>query len=444
MTIDADPTTTKNPRKSSDRRIEANRINAKKSTGPKTAAGKAASSQNARKHGLRAAITVLPHEDLLQFERHCQDFYAALQPRDAVEAKLVSDAISSAWRLDRAVKNETAVLSKKVQAAALLHEIAFHEEFATLRRALPSNPRKVCVQLRMSTLGCQWMIDQLSMLITTLETRGFWYPSERDVVLNIFGLTTEDLFLDSLAYEIVAAFVSAGWSTETNGDLFRVQALIRSGAPEGMAIWEYRHRVDCLARATREADPEASRAKLIDLLRPELETLAARVDLLRPIEETLRNTSSDREMVDTTRDGELRLRYEAMHRRDFQKAIRELEFYRKTFKSIEVEETPDLPAMAEYRSIIAPNEAKALPADPRHEPENRPRNPAADTAKSAIPDLVDEVQGTRKSLGFPPRERHELNELIDDTIPDLNQLRSWADQIEDEQNARAVDNELLK
>jgi hypothetical protein len=36
--------------------IEANRRNARKSTGPKTAAGKAASSRNALTHGLTASI----------------------------------------------------------------------------------------------------------------------------------------------------------------------------------------------------------------------------------------------------------------------------------------------------------------------------------------------------------------------------------------------------
>ena len=46
-----------------EKQIQANRNNAKKSTGPRTEQGKAASSQNALKHGLLARDAVLPGED---------------------------------------------------------------------------------------------------------------------------------------------------------------------------------------------------------------------------------------------------------------------------------------------------------------------------------------------------------------------------------------------
>jgi hypothetical protein len=53
---------TENPRTTTEAQINANRENAKKSTGPRTAEGKAASSRNGLKHGLRAVrIPQLPY-----------------------------------------------------------------------------------------------------------------------------------------------------------------------------------------------------------------------------------------------------------------------------------------------------------------------------------------------------------------------------------------------
>ena len=51
----------------SKKQIEANRRNAKKSTGPKTEEGKAKSSTNARKHGLTSRQVWLSDEDEERF-----------------------------------------------------------------------------------------------------------------------------------------------------------------------------------------------------------------------------------------------------------------------------------------------------------------------------------------------------------------------------------------
>jgi len=47
----------------SKRQIEANRANAKRSTGPRTAAGKATSSQNARRHSLASVRKAMSEND---------------------------------------------------------------------------------------------------------------------------------------------------------------------------------------------------------------------------------------------------------------------------------------------------------------------------------------------------------------------------------------------
>jgi hypothetical protein len=49
--------------------ILANQQNAQKSTGPRSPEGKAASAQNAAKHGLSSAFRVLQHEDQGEFDQ---------------------------------------------------------------------------------------------------------------------------------------------------------------------------------------------------------------------------------------------------------------------------------------------------------------------------------------------------------------------------------------
>lgn len=106
--VDMNPQTAKKP--VSEAKIEANRANAQKSTGPKTPEGKAASSQNATKHGLTAGHMVLPNESVAEFERFRAELLDALQPSGPLEEHFAERVVVSKWRLDRATKAETEAL----------------------------------------------------------------------------------------------------------------------------------------------------------------------------------------------------------------------------------------------------------------------------------------------------------------------------------------------
>jgi hypothetical protein len=84
-----------------DKQIEANRLNAQKSTGPRTPEGKAASSQNAIIHGLRARAVVLPGEDQQAFDELLQSLRGEYQPQAASEDLLVQQAAITWWKLTR-------------------------------------------------------------------------------------------------------------------------------------------------------------------------------------------------------------------------------------------------------------------------------------------------------------------------------------------------------
>jgi hypothetical protein len=91
--------------------IEANRLNAQKSTGPRTAEGKATASHNAVKHGLLAEQVVIHGEDPAQFDLYREGMIAELAPEGAVEMMLAERAVSLAWRLRRAERLQSAVFA---------------------------------------------------------------------------------------------------------------------------------------------------------------------------------------------------------------------------------------------------------------------------------------------------------------------------------------------
>jgi hypothetical protein len=93
-------------------RVITNRENAQHSTGPKTSEGKAASSRNAGKHFLTSKQVVIPGEDPAEYDAHRANLISSLKPANAVEADLVEELVANSWRLKRAHRFETAILSE--------------------------------------------------------------------------------------------------------------------------------------------------------------------------------------------------------------------------------------------------------------------------------------------------------------------------------------------
>jgi hypothetical protein len=88
--------------------ILANRSNAQKSTGPRTAEGKAAVAQNAVKHGLAARSVVVSGEDPGEFEFYRERMLDELDPVGEMEFSLAERIVGLSWRLKRAEKLQAA------------------------------------------------------------------------------------------------------------------------------------------------------------------------------------------------------------------------------------------------------------------------------------------------------------------------------------------------
>jgi hypothetical protein len=89
------------------RQIEANRRNARKSTGPTTEEGKQRSRCNAIRHGLTAETVIGALEDAEDYKAFEAGIIADYDAQSAVERELVLRLASLLWRLRRATTMET-------------------------------------------------------------------------------------------------------------------------------------------------------------------------------------------------------------------------------------------------------------------------------------------------------------------------------------------------
>ena len=95
----------------SEKKTEANRRNALKSTGPKTPEGKAAVRLNALRHGLLSRETLLPGEDEEALRELGERLRAEMQPVGELENLLVDRIVSAYWRLRRLCRVEAGIFA---------------------------------------------------------------------------------------------------------------------------------------------------------------------------------------------------------------------------------------------------------------------------------------------------------------------------------------------
>jgi len=121
---------------SSAARLQANRANARRSTGPVTVEGRAAVSLNARDHGLySSAHPVLPGENAALYEEIRQEYYNLYRPESVRERSLVEEAVSAYWRLKRCAFLEAGLLQLGMAEAPQAGEAAGAELPPQLRMA---------------------------------------------------------------------------------------------------------------------------------------------------------------------------------------------------------------------------------------------------------------------------------------------------------------------
>ena len=131
------------------RQFQANRLNALKSTGPRTEEGKRISRRNALRHGLTAETVIDGLEDSEDYRGFEAAIIADYDAETAVERELVLRLASLLWRLRRIIAIETDLF--QIQAEILRDR---RNEVTTLHGELPDQAPEVLTLAEADRLSC--------------------------------------------------------------------------------------------------------------------------------------------------------------------------------------------------------------------------------------------------------------------------------------------------
>lgn len=124
----------------SPKKIESNRRNSQKSTGPRTHRGKAASRFNALQLGVFASSRLLPGENSADYNRAATDLLQDCRPTGAVQKIFADQIVGAFWRLRR-IEHAEQTYFKEIKRGQMLRFIdALSEDEIVRWKAASSRP----------------------------------------------------------------------------------------------------------------------------------------------------------------------------------------------------------------------------------------------------------------------------------------------------------------
>ena len=274
------PTECKKKRVVTEKMIQANRANAKKSTGPKTAVGKEKSRRNSLKHGMCSKTDILPTE----LDAKVQDRYSKwsdqLRPEGFVEATLIKRAVSCDVKLDWLDQQFHLIVAKQTREAGNRFDTREHKAALLEAESLDADPQETVANLRQSVAGCDWLIEEWKTLQDSLSD----------------GLSNP---------QIARAFRLMG--IDPSGELSEEQSSIQS-----------------LLIGT-QTDADSSREMVHNLIQSTIDkTIQLRDQENAPLHGELRGQSQASSMLPKGKNGAIWPRYQGIHSKGFHQALHDL------------------------------------------------------------------------------------------------------------------------
>ena len=170
----------------------ANRINALKSTGPKTVEGKNRSRQNATKHGFCASVVAVHGDDPEALAARHDAWQAELNPDDrALDGYLVARLVRTSARLDRFDNVHAARAGKSATDVRKVRYERRMREVDELAEMLLTGRCGVAVRrLMLTSEGCEYLIGEWNLMRPGLEPPPHWDGADQVRVLRLMGHET--------------------------------------------------------------------------------------------------------------------------------------------------------------------------------------------------------------------------------------------------------------
>jgi hypothetical protein len=330
-------------------RLEANRRNAQRSTGPRDCER---SKFNALKHGMRAKTPVLQDEDPQALAARKASWSATLAPQNDLEQRAVDDDVAYSWLQDRARRAQLARLDDIFLDHGVAEAKAIAKEVEDLGRRLftdrmgpvtfyptgcdydagecertestsyagegkkdSDHPADLVLELTSTLRGCEWMLQQWADLKAILERGQPWLSSDKLKAVRLLGKQPFDAIDDrDVAMVFLASFALKGekgqwcWEILTEMNDQDTERFRRNAA-------------DRQLKSLMPADADKAREALLEIIARATEPLTAEALAYRQRAEVKAALAADYLAFDDSEAGERLRRHEAAASRGMARAL---------------------------------------------------------------------------------------------------------------------------
>ncbi|MEO6809932.1 MAG: hypothetical protein ABI353_12535, partial [Isosphaeraceae bacterium] len=179
-------------RTASPAQMRANKVNARRSTGPVTEAGKKAARRNAVRHGMSGAGICLTPEDEARRQDRLVAWADSLNPEGEYQLDMLNLAVTNFVRLEGGYRQERAAITEQVRCAEGDWIDRRTVEVAELGKRVQEGDVDAVRRLRRTSAGCDWLLGAWIGLADAIEYEDFWDDTQTKLAQALLGLTPGD------------------------------------------------------------------------------------------------------------------------------------------------------------------------------------------------------------------------------------------------------------